>query len=633
MSLRVTTGGESVEVDAVAGRALDEVLFAAGVLLNRRCGRDGACGGCEVLLEQGYFSVDGVAVVAQTTAPRRVLSCRTTLVGADAAVHVPVRSLIESAAAIDDVYGLGTIRHDPAARRVRLELPKPRAADPRSDVERLVDEVHRATGIRVVEVTLSATRQLSRLLESRCRDLALTLSVRVGGWMLVEVVAGERCTPAFGIALDIGTTTVIGLLVDLESGRVLGKASRYNQQITLAADVASRISAARTDAQVKRLQRLVVSETVNPIIDELCAHQDLAPDAILRVAVAANTVMTHLLLGLHVGSIGKLPFNPTVRAPALVAAALLGLRGNSQACVDVVPAIAGYIGGDITADLLAADIDARADGTLLIDIGTNAEMVLKHGGELLCCATPAGPAFEGAGLRDGCRAAPGAIARIQVGPGLRFELGVIGGGKPNGVCGSAVIDFIAEGYRGGWIDAAGRLAVARLQRHGRHARVAVDGGTSHACVLFEAGGHEGLRDIVVTEADIAEILQAKAALAAGLRTLLEICARTPDSLPRIVLAGGFARQIDLENAMTIGLLPRLPPERFEVIGNGALAGACQALIDRGTLAAMDRLHRRPRVIELNRVPSFEGHFIDSLRLPELPLRQTGMTGPQGVCSR
>ena len=180
-----------------------------------------------------------------------------------------------------------------------------------------------------------------------------------------------------------------------------------------------------------------------------------------------------------------------------------------------------------------------------------------------------------------------------------------------------MIDFIAEGRRGGWIDSAGRLDVAQLRRHGRHASVDVGGRTSHACVLCFADTPEGAREIVVTEADIAEILQAKAALAAGLRTLLEVCGRALDGLPRIVLAGGFARQIDLENAITIGLLPRLPRERFEVIGNGALAGACQALINRGTLATMDRLHRKPRVVELNRVPSFEGHFIDSLRLPDL----------------
>jgi uncharacterized 2Fe-2S/4Fe-4S cluster protein (DUF4445 family) len=417
----------------------------------------------------------------------------------------------------------------------------------------------------------------------------------------------------------------VALLVDLESGRVLGKASRYNQQIAVAADVASRISAARTAADVRRLQRLVVADTINPMVDALCAEHGMVPEAIRRYAVTGNTVMTHLLLGLHVASIGRVPFRPTLRSPAPAAALQLGLRGHPQALVDLAPAISGYIGGDIVADLVACDLPTQPDGTLLIDIGTNAEIVLKDASSFVCCATPAGPAFEGGGLLHGCRAAPGAIAHIRTRPGLGFELDVIGDQPAMGVCGSAVIDFLANGRRDGWIDAAGRFDIDRLKAHGRHRSVDLKGRSSHACVLTEGPEHEAA-PVLISEADVAEILQAKAAIAAGWHTLLELRGRTVQDVPKIVLAGGFARRVDLEQAMAIGLLPRLPRERFEVIGNGALAGACMALLERQTRERMLRLHAQAEVVELNLVPAFEGHFVDNLCLPEHPDAQPAQGG-------
>lgn len=610
MHLLIHHGNDRVGVSAAAG-ALDEVLLAAGVPLERRCGGDGSCGGCGVVLEAGRFSVEGRAVAASPEAPLQALACRTAAGDGEGVVRVPLRPSVASAAAIDDEFVLPPhLRLDPPVRRVAVAFAPAGFEERRSEDERMADAARQALGTHAVEVTLAACRRLARLREQGHSELVAELMVRGERWELVDVAApGDGAGPAlYGVALDIGTTTVAGLLVDLRQGHVVGKSARYNQQIVIAADVASRISAARTEADVRRLQRLLVHDTLQPIVRELCAAHGLAPETIRRFSVAGNTVMTHLLLGLPVRALGRVPFRPLVRQPAPVSALQLGLRAHPQALVDVAPAVAAYIGGDIVADLVACDLQAQPDGTLLIDIGTNAEMVLRDGATLAGCATPAGPAFEGGGLLHGCRAATGAIAHF----GADLQPEVIDGGAALGVCGSAVIDFLAVGRRAGWIDAAGRFDLQWLRSTGRHAEVETHGRTSHACVVAEGAQAR----ILISEADVAEILQAKAAVAAGWRTLLALRGRAVEDVPKVVLAGGFARRMSLPHAIAIGLLPPLPQERFEVIGNGALAGACMALIDRGTTARMARLRMQPQVVELNLVPEFEACFIDNLLLPE-----------------
>lgn len=628
MQLLVRQGDEQMVASAAGGR-LDGVLLAAGVALERRCGGDASCGGCAIVLEEGAFEVEGRAVVVTRDAPVHALACRTRLMGPAAAracagvVRVPPRASLADTAGIDDEFLLPPTRGDAAVRRLRIDLPRAGLEEPRSELERALDAARQALAGEPVQATLQATRRLNRLRDAGEGPLLAELMLRGERWELVDVNRPPAGAGVYGIALDIGTTTVVALLVDLEHARVIGKAARYNQQVAVAADVASRISAARTEADLRRLQRLLVADTLQPLLDELCAAHGIACEAVRRFSVAGNTVMTHLLLGLQVRSLGRMPFRPTVRQPQPVAALQLGLRAHPQALVEVAPAIAGYIGGDIVADMIACDLAAQPDGTLLVDIGTNAEIVLKDGGGMVCCATPAGPAFEGGGLLHGCRAAPGAIAHVRSPRPLAFALEVIGGQAPLGICGSAVIDLLAIGRRDGWMDAAGRFDIERLRRQGCHAEVEVRGRRSHACVLTPADASG--RPVVLSEADVAELLQARSAVAAGWRTLLELRGRAVDDVRKVVLAGGFARRIDLEHAMAIGLLPRLPGERFEVIGNGALAGACMALLDRRIAQRMEALHRLPQVVELNLVPAFEGHFIDSLRLPE-PQREAAPAG-------
>ena len=617
VKISVKTSDYNVELENVPEKTISEVLEASGIFLNQRCGGVGNCGGCAIVLEQGEFVVGDKRHAASAARHRDARACKTRAVGGQCVVRVPSRSLLEVSVSGEVDFELGAFQLDARVRRTAVTLPPASLADHRSDLERLLAELRHRTGLDAVEVPLGMTRSLSRALHSGQRELTVTVVADDDRWRVVALHTGDRGDAAYGLALDVGTTTVAGILVDLSSGKVLQRSTRYNDQLTVADDVASRISAAKTDHDVERLRRLVVHDTVNPIVDSVCRAQGIEPEEICRVAVAGNTVMVHLLLGLHVTSIGRLPFNPLLRQVGALTVGELGIRGNRYAPVTIIPAIAGYVGGDITADIHAADLLSRPDGSLMVDIGTNCEMVLRQGAELVCCAAPAGPAFEGAGLLHGCRASNGAIERITIGPGLQFAIGCIGDRAPTGVCGSAIIDFIAMGYRCGLINRAGRMDVALLMRHQRYARVELAGRTIHACVIVPADADHGQSEILITEADIAEILQAKAAIYAGIKTLLAQRGEALQSIPQLVLAGGFARHIDIENAICIGLLPELPIDRFKVIGNAALAGAYLALVDGRAGGAMRELHTRPHVIELNLVDSFESSFIESLFLPDI----------------
>lgn len=445
-------------------------------------------------------------------------------------------------------------------------------------------------------------------------DDEFSLPQLAGRWAATGSVTGNS---GLGLAVDIGTTTVAVRLIDLMRGEGLARASMYNQQIRTADDVASRISYADTPERLCHLQGLIIQETLNPLIEEVTRKAGRSGDDILRVAISGNTVMTHLFFGLSPTSIGVLPFTPCTRWYDSIPAKEIGLQVNPEAPVEAVPSIAGYVGGDIVSDIYLTRMNEPCAATVMIDVGTNGEMVFRDGDRIAACATAAGPAFEGYGLAHGGRAAAGAIERIEFDASLRMKLRVIGNQRPVSLCGSAIIDFLACGLRSGLINMMGRYDVNLLKNGGRFFRDEMVCGGSLACIVApeRESGIEG--PLFITEHDIAQVLKAKAAIYAGLTTLLEtLNFRIPD-LQRIYLAGGFARHISLRNAVSIGLFPDIPLDRYEIIGNGSLAGACLTLLDPQAAPAYRLIMDQPRIVELNRIPSFESHFIDALALPHM----------------
>ncbi|NBB83265.1 MAG: DUF4445 domain-containing protein [Alphaproteobacteria bacterium] len=405
-----------------------------------------------------------------------------------------------------------------------------------------------------------------------------------------------------GVAVDIGTTTVAILVIDLSAGRVLGRDAMFNQQTRLGDDVLTRINLC--PEALGRLQEAVVDHTLVPLIGRAlhAAGRDAAD--LVSYTVAGNATMLHLLAGVDPSPMGVAPFTAAFVDHRVHAASDLGLPGDAE--VHLLPGAAAYVGADLVAGCLASGQAYDDRTTLLVDVGTNGEIILKHGDELVGCATAAGPAFEGGRLSAGMRAADGAIEHIRFrGEALDIDVDVIGEVEPIGVCGSAYLDLLANGRTSGLLTHAGRFAVD-------HAALSdVEPHVGRTLMLGRANG----RTLGVSEIDLSQLLQAKAAIAAGVALLLARFDLEPGDVDRVYLAGGFGRHIHPASAVGCGLLPGFDPQQVEAVGNSALAGAFLGLLDRTTLDEMSRIAGRLEIVELNLDPAFQMTYIEHLSLP------------------
>ena len=605
---RETTGDDAVPLAALAERA--------HLTLDQRCGGKGICGGCRLRLGPGTYLVEGKRVELTDQDWLDAPACQTRVLSPSAVVTVPATSLAESKAQIDEAFRVPDYVAGETIRTLFLEIPGASLEAARSDRERLesalADSLQPGDG---VEIPYSFVRDLPALLTVNASSVTATVGRITQGWRLIDLVQGRGELLHYGAAVDIGTTTVVAMLIDLESGEVVERASMYNQQISRGDDVASRISYATTAQAVTEMQSLVVKDTINPLLRTLCRTAGIQTDKVIRIAVSGNTLMAHLFLGLNPLGIATLPFTPVETVHPTMPAGELGLCIHPHAPVDVVPSIAGYLGGDIVSDIHVADLATDAGPSLLVDIGTNCEAVLCEGGLLTACAVAAGSAFEGAGILQGCRAAAGAVEHIRFGPDLDMELDVIGNVRPRGLCGTAVIDFMAHGMRIGLLNRMGRYDVEALRRAGRYQSLKVGDAAFHACAIADEHEAAGGQALVITEMDISRILNAKAATFAAMQTLMDSRGCRFEELRRVVLAGGSAHHLDIGNAMAIGLLPPIARERFETIGNGSLAGAFLALVEDNGIPRYEALAREPQVLELSQVKAFQDYYIDAMALP------------------
>jgi len=406
------------------------------------------------------------------------------------------------------------------------------------------------------------------------------------------------------------------MLVDLSDGRVLARAGAFNRQVDFGDNVLTRINLCLSDpANIAALQAAVAQQTIGPVIEKVLAKAGGERRRVVTLTAAGTPTMLHLLAGENPGTMGVAPFDAVFLDHRAMPITATGLAWETDAgfvpTLHLLPSAAAYVGSDLTAGIVATAMRYQPQTTLLVDVGTNGEIILQHEGQLLGCATAAGPAFEGGGLTDGTRAGDGAIGHLSLAghpPAIAVE--VIGGGKPVGICGSAYIDLLAEGARTGLLGPTGRLNGGALAEP---EPPAADAGPCHGRGIVVATG-QGKRPIVVRESDIAKLLQAKAAVAAGLLTLLDKTGLTPNDVHTVYLAGGFGRHVSVRHAIGCGLLPGFAPEQVRAVGNLALAGAYLSLIDRAMLEEMSAAAEAVHPVELNLEPGFEDRYIDQLML-------------------
>jgi uncharacterized 2Fe-2S/4Fe-4S cluster protein (DUF4445 family) len=597
-------------VEVPAGTPVHEAAIRAGIEgLELPCGGQGTCGLC--LVE--------IALASGGDTPRLVSACLTK-VGGDVTVRIPERQELAMEVVGDSRFLTGpealpdASALSPLFRHLPLTVPPASIEEHYSDWLRLTRELERAACPTPITADLGVLQGLARTL--REQDGRVVVGVEEGptGSRVTEVVAGLDPPPAYGVAVDLGTTTVAGQLVDLAAGRILATATGHNQQLRRGADVISRIDFARTPERQGELRSMAVS-TINGLIGELAA--ELPRERIRAAFLAGNTTMVHLLLGLPARHIREAPYVPTVNPVPPLRAGEVGLAIAPQAPVQCAPGVGSYVGGDITCGLLATELVSVRDRIFLfMDIGTNGEIVVGNADWMVGCACSAGPAFEGAGIKCGMRATPGAIQRLTIGPDLRrVEYEVIGGGQPAGLCGSGLICLLGELDLRGLVDSAGHLqpecGTDRLVETGQGPGFRVEEGSR------TVSGE----DLLLTEADIANLVRTKAAIYAACALILQNVGLTWADIARVYIAGGFGRYLDVADAVRIGMLPDLPRTRFRYVGNAALTGACIALLSREQRRLLDEVAARMTYLDLSSDPRYMDSYVQASFLPHTDLGQ------------
>ncbi|RLC86133.1 MAG: ferredoxin [Chloroflexi bacterium] len=574
-----------------------------GVDLVNFCGGAGTCGRCKVQVIEGDVSeptaTERELFTTEELKTRYRLACRAIPLG-DCKVRVPPESL--TAPQRTQVEGLEiAVEPDPPVRAYPVQVPPPslEEGDLHADVERLVEALAQQHQVDSCIVDIEALRDISPQL----RDEGWHVSVAVRD---KEIVAVRPLSHRMlGLAVDLGTTKIAGYLVDLESGQTLASQGVMNPQIAYGEDLVARMAfAKRTPSNAVRLQELV-TEAINQLALELCAEADTEPSQIVEAVVVANTTMHHLLLKLPVDQLARAPYVPAVESALDLKARDVGLRIVPGGYVHLLPNIAGYVGADHVAMLLAIEI-AQAEGIVLaLDIGTNTEICLANDGRLTSLSCASGPAFEGAHIKHGMRAANGAIERLRL-MDDRIEYQTIGGAPPVGLCGSGILDSLAQLYQAGVVDAKGRM--------GEHPRVRDNGGGREFVLVGEDEQEAGRPAITFTQKDVRELQLAKGAMLAGIQVLLEINGLSEAAIDRVIIAGAFGTYIDVVSAITIGMLPRLPLDCFQQVGNAAGMGAKLALISRSKRAKAQAIARRVDYVELATFPQFAKTFARAMCL-------------------
>jgi uncharacterized 2Fe-2S/4Fe-4S cluster protein (DUF4445 family) len=619
-SVTFDTASDAVEVPS--GTMLTDAAETAGIDINQPCGGQGRCGQCAVKVLSGNVRRRSTMRLSSGDVKKGyAIACQTVIEG-NVDVQVPPQEKIQqrltSGFTAEDIIvppDFDYSKHQ-TLRRINLTLKPPSMEDQTSDWARLKTAILQETGLKDIKISLPILQKTPLMLrEGDWKVSAIVCSQDLnylhGEGEVIDVLPGltPEDTPLWGAAIDIGTTTVKVVIVDLISGEAHSQASEYNAQISRGEDVISRIIFASKGTGDATLRELVL-ETINEILVRASKRAKISPDMIYKTVLAGNSTMIHLLLKIPPTSIRLAPYITVANHLPPLSAFELGINVYPQGKAFCLPGVASYVGSDISAGVLSSGMSETEKITLFLDVGTNGEMVLGSREWLVTCACSAGPAFEGAGVLHGMRATTGAIDEVWINNDT-YEASwrVIGGGKPKGLCGSALISLLAEMLITGLINKSGRfdysLDTSRV-RKGSH------GGEYVVCWADESESGE---DIILTEVDIDNLMRAKAAIFAGFTVLADSVGMPVESVEQVLIGGGFGQYINVEKAVQIGLLPDMPWEKFKFLGNTSLKGAYLALLNRENKDIITEIANKMTYIELSADNRFFDAFTSAMFLP------------------
>ncbi len=625
-------------VEVSSNTTLMEAARKAGVHINASCGGAGVCGKCRVIIEQGTVKGGESEKLSADEFERGYRQACTAEIDRDVTIRIPEESGRQKGGLSTDipirhharmhVFNIDELKKEgifyPPVEKLWLELLPPDTNDNRADVGRLIQGLADQHAKHRLVAGLSVMRKIRGALREKDFQVTVTLEQPVNNKSkshLLNIQPGQWDHRNFGLAIDIGTTTVHGVLIDLHSGKVLAKDSCYNPQMSYGEDVIARIIYAEKPKGLTMMHELVV-EAINTLITTMLTnavpledygHGSIDRDEINSITIAGNTTMTHLLLELEPDNIRRSPYVPVSTFFPPLRAADMGLD-LPQHCVSLLyPAISSYVGGDIVAGVMGSGMYRTELLTLFIDVGTNAEIVIGNKEWLACAACSAGPAFEGGGITHGMRAVEGAISDFSLNPETLEPMNVTENNKaPIGICGSGLLIIVATLFEHGVLNQNGKFTDQKSPRIRK-------GRSGMEYVLAWKDECAADHDIVLNEVDIENFIRAKAAIFAGVATLLEQVGLQMGDLEQIVLAGGFGSFIDLDSAMTVGLLPEVDPDKILYVGNGSLMGAWMSELSNHIRQDVVSVVRKMTSFELSEIPDFKDQYVASMFLPHTDL--------------
>lgn len=609
-----------------AGETLIRAALQAGVHINASCGGEGICGKCRVLIEEGQVE-NGFSdrLNEEDIAKGYRLACRA-IISNDVTIRIPVESSIDASTlnmqalprktasikqmSLSNLKNLGLFI--PPVEKIYLEICPPDTQNNIPDVPRLISALKEQANIHKCELTIPVIRDLPRILRENNFNITVTVihSVRDGGKNLITHIQPRDTTAEnYALAVDIGTTTIFGEIIDLSTGECLSKHGEFNSQISYGEDVISRIIYAEKPEGLKKLQEVVI-ECINGVLDTIIEKSGIARENISTITMAGNTTMTQLLLGIDPSHLRRAPYVPASTLYPPFQASTIGINLHEHTKALLYPNISSYVGGDIVAGVMGSGMYRNEEITLFMDIGTNAEIVIGNKDWLVCTACSAGPAFEGGGIEFGMRASDGAIEDFSIDPHtLEPMLITIGNSRPKGICGSGLITMTAMMFEMGVINNRGHfnrdLKTPRIRE--------VDGIWQYVLAWKEESAID--RDISINELDIDNLIRAKGAIYSGCMTLLAEVGLDMNMIEHIILAGGFGSYIDLEKAMTIGLLPELEAERISFIGNASLFGAKMSSYTNRIRRDVVEVTKNMTNFELSETPSYMSNYVAAMFIP------------------